>query len=499
MSLVDDLTASALLGTDRRPPAAPAGEGALGAALVAQPWSEDPAAAVLAATALATTHHRAGIVAAPFPGELPTPAPPEPAAASGPGAAALLDRLLVEPDGAALVHEWLERVAARGERAPAITLPTLLDRATGTRTLRSPVLRAGGERLRWLARQRTDWDWAADRVLDEHEPESTRAPAGSAQRWATGTAETRVLLLTDLRAGDPAAARDLVESTWEQDPPEQRARFIGALRDGLGPADEPLLERALADRRQEVRHAALELLAALPGSAFRSRMAARLRPLVEIEGRLRPRLVLELPPPLDPEAKRDGVREQQRGLLGPRAAHLSDLVAGAGLDLWAELTGKPDPADVLRLASGNEQFDALLHGWRAAAERERSAAWSAALAIRDQNLEALASLAPADAEAAAITISEGIDPAIFVVTVPALQQPWGPGLSAAVVRAIGLVRTGNVPHGAMREIAAALDAGSLPSAVAALAKSHPVPSPAIAVLLHLLDLRQSLIRELPTS
>lgn len=501
MSAFDGLVSAALIGTDRRAPEAPEVGGALGEALAGQPWSASPAAAVLVAAALAAIHRRAGALPTTVGADaLPSAAPAEAAAVCPPGAATLLRRLLADADGRAALPEWLERVHARGERAPFALLPDLLDIGNDDRELQANLLPAIGSRGLWLAAQHPEWwTWAVPQL-------AARDPAASATAsedpWLVGSLELRVAELARLRATEPETARALIESTWAQDPPGPRARFIAALRPGLGPQDEPLLERALADGRKEVRAEAIALLSALDGSAYRERMAARLRPLVSVTGTLRRRLAVALPGELDPAAKRDGLRAAQRDGLGPQSALLADLVASAGLAFWTTAgLGAETPADVLRLARGTDHEKALRLGWQTAAAREREPAWCVALAVQDHLPALLSGLPAAVAEPAALellgTAGKPEQAWLAWALFDALDGPWSTAFSTAAIRLVADGKDGGIDRPMQRTVGRRLNAASLADAAARLSR-RPDGAPSLDALRHLLDLRQSLIRELPT-
>jgi hypothetical protein len=97
-----------------------------------------------------------------------------------------------------------------------------------------------GERGSWLAAQEPRWAWAAPLPADD---------VGREQAWATGERAQRRRLFALLRREQPARARQLLEQGWSEEEPEDRAWLLDALGEGLSPEDEPLLERALDDRR----------------------------------------------------------------------------------------------------------------------------------------------------------------------------------------------------------------------------------------------------------
>ena len=117
---------------------------------------------------------------------------------------------------------------------------------------------------------------------------------------------------------------------------------------GLGPDDEPFLERRLDDRARSVREDAAELLDRLPGSARAARMADRLRPLLTTHGTLRKHLEVELPDDPDAAAVRDGLVDPGPGV-SKRACWLEQIVAGAPLEVWTEVTRAERPAKVVAM------------------------------------------------------------------------------------------------------------------------------------------------------
>ncbi|GIE88765.1 SWIM zinc finger family protein [Actinoplanes regularis] len=364
--LPPEMLAAALVGTARRPwPAQPVRVGSITVDLAPSPAT---AAGLLDAAAVAVTARRAGVLPATKAAVVAAPEeiePPLPIAAG-----ARLRRILRggAPGGTHLEQEllaqWLSAAAARGGVVPPAILPELLDAARRNTTVRADVARVAGRRGGWLAGQRTDWRW----LLEEATPVTV-------VDWATATGAERLGHLITLRRTDPARARDLVESTWHTESSENRARFLGTFAEGLTLGDEELLERALDDRRKEVRQTATDLLRRLPGAAFGERMRQRAHAAVRLAPGDPARLAVRPPEELDPALRRDGVGATPAHGTGAGAWLLEEVVAGAPLESWAEL----EPSGYAALARGNDWAAALLHGWAKAAIAEHDGRWAATL------------------------------------------------------------------------------------------------------------------------
>ncbi|GGK84453.1 hypothetical protein GCM10012284_18330 [Mangrovihabitans endophyticus] len=339
-------------------------------------------ASLLAAAGAAVVYRRAGV--SPASGRRPVSRAPDETAAPLPSpASARLVRILEGgvPGGSAATHEilaqWLALAARHGGRVPPESLPALLDTGRRQSAVRPAIARVGGRRAGWLAAMQPPWQW-----LLAEEPGAPAADDPAV--WETGTGGERLAYLRRLRARDPAAARELIDDAWAGESAGERERLVTVLGDGLSTDDEPLLERALDDRRKEVREAALDLLRALPGSAVCHRMGERARTAVRLERRSvgRDRLVVEPPTDLDAGLRRDGVTAQPPRGAGISAWLLEEIVAGTPLEIWTDDVGR-DPAGVLALARGHDWEAPLLHGWARAAVTQRAPSWAAALVAHD--------------------------------------------------------------------------------------------------------------------
>jgi hypothetical protein len=391
--------------------------------------ADGPAAALLEAAAVALTCRRAGVE--PETGHVPmAPAPAETDAPLPSAASTRLARILWggAPGGGhheqELLAQWLTAAAARGGIVPPAILPDLFEAGRRNTSIRAGMARVSGRRGAWLAGQRADWRW----LLDEAEP----VLAGD---WATATTGERLGHLSALRGSDPDRARELLESTWAEESSDNRARFLAAFGPGLSLRDEPLLERALDDRRKEVREAALDLLRHLPGAALGRRMAGRARAAVRLDD---DRLIVEPPTELDRDLRRDGVAATPVRGIGAGAWLLEEVVAGTPLDTWAGL----DPAGWLALARGHDWANPLLHGWAKAAVVQRDAGWAIALLawhtgmLREAVRWDLHLVLPADrlARLAAEALRSEDGSAQRLLSLH--PGPWPDGLSVAVLETV---------------------------------------------------------------
>ena len=464
----EDLVASALVGTARRPPAIPSEPRAVVAAID----RDDPEGAVLKAGAALGLYRQAGVRPAVDDSPPPAPAPEERRPYCSMAAAERLDAMLAGRFRVFL-GEWLRLVAGAGLLVPPDRLPALLHTGSVDPRLQARATDVVGERGRWLAGRNPVWAWASGTADDE---------TGT---WATGSRDARRLLLARLRSVDPGRARELLALTWATETPEDRAAFLAAIATGLSMDDEPFLEAALDDRRKEVRQAAAGLLWGLPGSRLGARMAERARALVQLPA-------VRLPVAVDPAMVRDGVVVRPPAGVGERAWWLHQLVSATPLSTW---TG--EPARLVEQAP-----PALRQAWAEAAARQRNDEWAMALLeagdIEQPALLAAVSHDRAVAVATRRVAGEGLTPAVLDV-LDHCPDPWGPDLSRTVVERLGeAVKRPTRPDGRLVGLAARLDPTVAAVAVAALAEHSGRWSDVVGWFLDLLTFRAEMYEELPT-
>ena len=370
MTLLQDITTAALLGTERQAFTPTPESGPLGDLLARLP--ADPEAALLGAAALASLHQRAGALPAVIDAARPAPCPPD----DQPVCSRHVSQGLAVMLGGAYreaLPEMLAALAAVGRRVPETLLPELLKQGRQSKELREFILPVLGRRGQWLAAQNREWAYADQLLLETAEsPERV---------WAEGSREARLSALASLRETDPAAGLALLQTTWATETADDRAAFASALGTGLSLADEPFLEAALDDRGKDVRRAAADLLARLPGSLLGKRMMARAEPLITWKRRLLRAAEIEvsLPEDCDASLKRDGVEVKPPFAgLGEKAWWLAQVLAAVPPGHWSAKWGQ-SPADVLEAITKNEWKQALLTGWQGAVKRFGDEAWAEAL------------------------------------------------------------------------------------------------------------------------
>ena len=384
-----ELVTHAVIGTARNEFRIPTAAGPLTSAFT-QLTHAPAEQALLAAAALVTQMRRAGRKPT-RPDALILAAAPETAPPCSSLAASHLASLLDATNDRRLT-EWLDRATELGLRVPFESLPALLDAGKASRALRTRIVKVAGQRGRWLAAQNEDWRFAGGAPDDD-------------ALWQTGDAEARMILFETLRQSDPARARAFLMQTWRQESTDFKARVVQLVGHGLSAEDEPLLEGALDERRQDIRAAAAEVLAQLPGAAFRTRMLERVCAHLAVAAEA---LVVTLPDAFESGCQRDGIVENgppAGGKIGPRAWWLMQMLRRApARELRARLN--VDGANWVTLARATEYGVPLLESIADAACLGRDDATLAALIDNaDEMLEddgllvrVLEAAPPADAE-----------------------------------------------------------------------------------------------------
>ncbi|MFG0284410.1 MAG: DUF5691 domain-containing protein [Phycisphaerales bacterium JB039] len=417
------------------------------------------------------------------------------------GAAAALRRALQTDE---LLGECLDVLAIRRLAAPPELVPALLDLARRSRRLRDRIAPVLGERGRWLASMRPQWGRLfIDDTLSAEQAEDV---------WGTGAIEERRAVLRALRDQDAEAGRALVESTWKEDSPIERARFVDDLRTGLGLADEPLLEQCLRERRKEVREAAAALLALMPESAYVSRMTERGLAAVHRALGRKLRLKINLPDESDTVLKREAPRVPFRSSRGERGRLLEAIISVPPPRLWLEHLGA-EPPDIIAAAAASDWAEPIVHGLITASERHADRDWASALLAARPKLSEVAganeiarmvgTLGSEQTEVIAESIARSKDSEWIVLLMQGLPSAWDDRLSAAALGALApLLRKArrtqiyrDNPLWMCARIAALHSTSQRLAALRSIIEDLADESPAFRDILFLLDQRERMLEE----
>lgn len=438
----------------------------------------EPATRLLDTAALQDLYLRAGRL----PGTAPRPAPAvdDPRPVLPRQAAARLSRLLA--DKSPFLPEWFAAAEPFDFRLPDVLCVQALSAAAADTTSRGRLLRLAGRRGRWLAARNPAWAKLADEfpidrgVLESAEPASAAQPDSGTTGdtlssetapgeeattgtlpaghdiWLFGTAGERKDWFRELRGSDAAAALAVLDAAWPKESGPVKAELLGLLKTGLGPADEPLLERALDDRRGDVRRTAAGLLARLPGSAFGARMTARLSTWVTVgaDGAL----LVEVPAEVDAQTRRDGITDStdqptlRWDTVDATVQTLHQVIAATPLGAWTGILGTAGTAATATAALSTplpaRYAKAIVDGWVDAALAARDSVWARELfgratpteqaVLRRRELFTL--LDTADRVAHILDLDAHQLTELHAI-LPGLTHPWPEPVAAHVVRLLG--------------------------------------------------------------
>ncbi len=444
-----ELVSVALLGTARRSADGVRLDAAVTAAVPQR--AGEPAVRLLDAAALQDLYLRGGRMPGTAP--KPEPAPDDPRPLLPRQAADRLRRLLTEKS--AFLPEWFAAAAPFDYRLPDVLCVHALTAAADVQ-LRGPLLRLAGRRGRWLAARNPAWSslldaFPVDRVADPSAPEEIDGSPGAADVWLFGAPGERKDWLARLRRTDPAAALEVLGTAWAKESGPIKAELLALLVDGLSLDDEALLERALDDRRGDVRRTAAGLLARLPGSALGQRMAALVSSWLRVtaDGTVE----VAVPAAVDAQARRDGITDgtDQATLRwdtpDSTLKTLHQAIAATPLTAWDQLvgaTGSATATAALTLNLPPRYAKAIVDGWVDAALSQRDTTWARALfahatpteqaVLRRRELFTLLDAADRiehvlDLDAHQLTELHAI--------LPGLDHPWPRPVAEHVVRLLG--------------------------------------------------------------
>ncbi len=364
-SILQTITANALIGTQRQAFTPIATDGNLGK-LLANIDSSNQEAALLGTVAIITMYQQAGQLSITnYELRIPEPCELEDLPCCSDRTNYYLS-LMLNGEQTQLLPELLDRLANLGQRVHETSLPSLLDLGKRQSDLREAIAKVLGKRGQWLAAQNPEWNYVAS------EDESV---------WETGSKAARLMWLTKLRRQEPDQARQLLEATWKQESASDRTAFLEVLgTGGLSMADEPFLEALLDDRSKEVRRVTVDLLTCLPESRFCQRAIARVKDLIKLQREGNQQyFTVDLPEAHTPEMLRDGIDaksndNQNNNQMGDRASWLLKTLTSTPLSFWNKHFGM-SMEDLVKAANHSQSDRLGLQGWIAAAQKTGSLVW----------------------------------------------------------------------------------------------------------------------------
>ncbi|NMF59864.1 DUF5691 domain-containing protein [Pseudanabaena yagii] len=376
-SILQTITTTALIGTQRQSFIPIATDGNLGK-LLANIDTSNQEAALLSTVAIATLYQQAGqLPITNYELRIIEPCELEDLPSCSDRTSYYLS-LMLNGEHQQLLPELLDRLAALGQRVNETSLPSLLDLGKRQSDLREAIAKVLGKRGQWLAAQNPEWNYVAS------EDEAL---------WETGSKAARLMWLTKLRRQEPDQARQLLESKWKQESASDRTNFLEVLGTGLSMADEPFLESLLDDRSKEVRRVTVDLLTCLPESRFCQRAIARVQNLVKLQREGNQQyFTVDLPEAHTPEMLRDGIEAKSNdSQVGDRASWLLKMLTSTPLFFWNQpFRNEPlamSVEDLVNTANHSQSDRLVLQGWIAAVQKTGNLMWLQALVEFSQEEE----------------------------------------------------------------------------------------------------------------
>src|SRR6185369_7737102 len=270
-----------------------------------------------------------------------------------------------------VLPEWLAAMNRAQKRVPEEQLPALLDHGRVELSLRRMIVAVAGRRGEWLSTQNPNWRYATR--IEEND------------LWETGSRESRLLLLEELRTIDPAKALELLATTWPQESAKDRVVFLEKFAIGMSSSDESFLNEAIHDRSVEVRRVARMLLAGLPNSDFSRRLKQLANQILSFKKPLIGKARIEVTLPEDTIAwlkandiEIDSPPRNATQSVGPKAWALKEMISLVPVTYWSELW-KKTPLEIIRAGDESEWRESFALGFLAAARRDPDPGWIEAL------------------------------------------------------------------------------------------------------------------------
>ena len=270
-------------------------------------------------------------------------------------------QLILDGKFSAIFPEFLNHLLENGKHLPTSLLPSLMARS-GINEWWHMIEVSLSDTGKWLLAQHPKWCILVERPDEKF--------------WETGDKFQRTALFRYWRMNDPLAATEHLGSAWDSENYRGKKLFIKELAVGLSSNDEPILEKALQDRRKEVRREAVVLLAKLPLSEYSERMFQRALDMLFYE---KGKWHFNIPDEPDKKAVADGILAIDPSWKGgTKAGYLGQIFSKIPPSRW-ELHFEADPQAVLKLFTRTDWSNVLLRALANAAVFHGDDNWAGAM------------------------------------------------------------------------------------------------------------------------
>ncbi len=261
-----------------------------------------------------------------------------------------------------MLIELLDLLKDRCQIVAPDLLPELLNYGIKRPLTQALIIACIGNRGHWLAQFSEKWSYAQTATKTD-------------DVFFYGNYEERSIFLQKVRLKEPARALELLEQVWDSESFNTKASFLKVLETNLSAKDEPFLNTALEDNRQEVRSQAAILLALIPSSQLVQRMQDLISQLITYDSK-KETIRVELPATCTTKMKVDGIAPRQIFIKdhGPKANQLAQIIAKIPPQWW-EKTFSKNPQELFLLATKTEWKNVFVWGWAMAAKNFQSEAW----------------------------------------------------------------------------------------------------------------------------
>lgn len=265
----------------------------------------------------------------------------------------LLLQQAIEAENKPLLTEFLQALAIKKLQLPVELLPRVLDFSEpGLREQVQPVL---GERGLWLSQFQPRWSWVSQEISSL----TLQDEVALRLAWEEGKLAQRCVALRVIRQTEPARGRQWLEETLPQEKADARAQLVDSLSVGLSIDDEPLLERLLDDRSEQVKQVAAALLRQLPDSALSLRMRHRAIALLQLQGSL---LRSHPPEQVTADWMRDGISVKTTAGRGKRAYWVESAMSAVPVAFWSSHF-QMEPLQLVHALQDDDYAQDVMLGW----------------------------------------------------------------------------------------------------------------------------------------